>query len=99
MAWALLDPASRRSATRGLERGREMMRLFDPTFKYVPSSCTDVAATWRRFGFRPTTESERRARRRREAPVEAPGSVDLGGPLASSLRSAGERALKLAISD
>ena len=75
------------------------MRLFDPTFKYVPSSCTDVAATWRRFGFRPTTESERRARRRRETPVEVPGSVDLGGPLASSLRSAGERALKLAISD
>lgn len=47
------------------------MRLFDPTFKYVPSSRTDVAATWRRFGFRPTTESERQARGRRKAPVEA----------------------------
>src|SRR5262245_21771593 len=77
----------------------ETMRLFDPTFKYVPSSCTDVAATWRRFGFRPTTESERRARRRREAPVEARGGVDLGDPLTASLRSAGERALKFAISE
>jgi hypothetical protein len=52
------------------------MRLFDPTFKYVPSTCTDVAATWRRFGFRPTTESDRRARRLREPPFEASGSVD-----------------------
>jgi len=73
--------------------------LFDPTFKYVPSSCTDVAATWRRFGFRPTTESERRARRRRETSVEAPDSVDLGGPLAASLHSAGKHSLKLAISE
>jgi len=75
------------------------MRLFDPSFKYVPSTCTDVTATWRRFGFRPTTESERRARPPRETPVEAARSVDLGGALAVSLRSAGKPALKLAISE
>jgi hypothetical protein len=38
------------------------MRLLDRRFKYVPSAKTDIAATWRRFGFRPTTEAERRAR-------------------------------------
>jgi hypothetical protein len=70
------------------------MRLFDPTFKYVPSSSTDVAATWRRFGFRPTTESERDARRLRKTAI---GSVDVGGPLAASLRSASKPALKLAV--
>lgn len=44
------------------------MRLLDPRFKYVPSSATDITATWRKFGFKPTTESERRARLRKEAP-------------------------------
>jgi hypothetical protein len=39
------------------------MPLLDRNFKYVPASKTDVATTWRRFGFRPTTERERRARR------------------------------------
>ena len=38
------------------------MRLLDRNFKYIPSSETDVANTWRRFGFRPTTEKERRER-------------------------------------
>lgn len=40
------------------------MRLLDANFEYVPSAKTNVAATWRRFGFRPTTEAERRARQR-----------------------------------
>jgi hypothetical protein len=40
------------------------MRLLDRRFKYVPSANTDIAATWRRFGFRPTSEAERRARQR-----------------------------------
>jgi hypothetical protein len=38
------------------------MRLLDQRFRYIPAANTDVSATWRRFGFRPTTESERRAR-------------------------------------
>jgi hypothetical protein len=40
------------------------MRLLDPRFKYVPSAKTDISATWRRYGFRPTTDAERRARQR-----------------------------------
>jgi hypothetical protein len=38
------------------------MRLLDPGFRYVPSANTNVAATWKRFGYRPTTDAERRAR-------------------------------------
>ncbi|HSQ05103.1 MAG TPA: hypothetical protein VLN59_13755 [Burkholderiales bacterium] len=41
------------------------MRLLDAKFKYTPSTSTNVATTWRRFGFRPTTEAERSARQRR----------------------------------
>ena len=50
------------------------MRLLDPRFKYVPSARTDISATWRRYGFRPTTDAERRARQR--ASTEAPASPD-----------------------
>lgn len=45
------------------------MRLLDRNFKYIPSSETDVASTWRRFGFRPTTEKERRARGSERSPA------------------------------
>lgn len=38
------------------------MPIWDPRFKYVPATSTDVEATWRRFGFRPTTDIERRRR-------------------------------------
>ncbi len=41
------------------------MNLLDPRFKYVPSVKTNVAETFARFGFRPTTEEERRARQLR----------------------------------
>ena len=41
------------------------MRILDQRFRYVPSEATNVAATWKRFGFRPTTEAERRARQAR----------------------------------
>lgn len=45
------------------------MRLLDSRFKYIPSTNTNVASTWRKFGFRPTTDAERSARQRRfEAP-------------------------------
>jgi hypothetical protein len=33
--------------------------ILDPRFCYVPSMCTDVAATWRRFGFNPQRDTER----------------------------------------
>ena len=41
------------------------MRLLDAQFRDVPSVRTNVAATWARFGFQPTTEAERRARQSR----------------------------------
>jgi len=36
-------------------------RILDPRFEYVPSVYTDVAATWRRFGFKKGDPSSRRA--------------------------------------
>ena len=47
------------------------MSLLDPRFKYIPASSTDVAGTWRRFGFKPVTDEERRARLLRGQPQEA----------------------------
>ena len=39
------------------------MTLLDPRFKYIPALATDVAATWRRFGFDPQENERRRAER------------------------------------
>jgi hypothetical protein len=47
------------------------MRLLDARFKYTPSTMTNVASTWRRFGYRPTTEKERNARQRRFGDAQA----------------------------
>ena len=47
------------------------MRLLDPRFKYIPAAATDVADTWRRFGFKPMTAEERRARRWRAGAHDA----------------------------
>jgi hypothetical protein len=41
------------------------MRIYDPRFKYTPSLSTNILSTWKRFGFRPTTDAERQARQRR----------------------------------
>jgi len=38
-----------------------MNRLLDRRFKYIPAAATDVAATWRRFGFDPRDNESRRA--------------------------------------
>ena len=38
------------------------MSILDPRFKYVPAISTDVLATFRRFGFQPTSDEERRER-------------------------------------
>ena len=37
--------------------------ILDPSFRYVPSVATSVVSTWRRAGWRPTTDEERKARR------------------------------------
>ena len=53
------------------------MRIYDARFKYTPSTSTNIVSTWKRFGFKPTTESERLARQRRalrDEPKECPGA-------------------------
>jgi hypothetical protein len=66
------------------------MRLLDPRFRYIPAARTDVSVTWRRFGFRPTTESERRARQRGDAvhaaAEDARGEITLALPAAKPPR-------------
>lgn len=50
------------------------MRIYDARFKYTPAINTNIASTWKKFGFKPTTESERLARQRRaleDEPQEA----------------------------
>ena len=37
--------------------------ILDESFTYVPSNTTAVDATWRRFGWRPLSDDERRMRR------------------------------------
>lgn len=37
--------------------------ILDESFTYVPSTITAVEATWRRFGWQPSTGKERRIRR------------------------------------
>ena len=38
--------------------------LLDPGFKYIPAHETDVASTWKRFGFDPRANERRRERLR-----------------------------------
>lgn len=47
------------------------MRILDSRFKYTPSVSTNIVSTWKRHGFRPTTEAERIARQRRTLGVKA----------------------------
>ena len=42
---------------------RPIRSILDPSFCYVPSVATSVVETWRRAGWRPTTDEERKARR------------------------------------
>jgi hypothetical protein len=55
------------------------MRIYDARFKYTPALSTNIMATWKRFGFKPTTEAERMARQRRGYGKEdAAGARDAG---------------------
>jgi hypothetical protein len=84
------------------------MRLLDPGFRYVPSANTNVAATWKRFGYRPTTDAERRARQNRAAAEGAGAMLEEASaaatrpvrrrPLPAS-GAAGPPRLRLAVSD
>ncbi len=35
-------------------------RLMDLRFNYIPAAATDIAATWKRFGFDPHANKQRR---------------------------------------
>ena len=35
-------------------------RLLDLRFNYIPAAATDIAATWKRFGFDPRANKQRR---------------------------------------
>ncbi|HVG05660.1 MAG TPA: hypothetical protein VM937_12050 [Burkholderiaceae bacterium] len=35
-------------------------RLLDLRFKYIPAAATDISATWRRYGFDPRVNNQRR---------------------------------------
>ncbi len=37
--------------------------ILDNSFRYVPAVATSVMQTWRRFGWQPTTDDERKRRR------------------------------------
>jgi hypothetical protein len=37
--------------------------ILDQSFRYVPSMSTSVAETWRRFGWRPMSDEDRKRRR------------------------------------
>jgi hypothetical protein len=41
--------------------------ILDSSFRYVPAAATSVVQTWRRFGWRPTTDDERKRRGQRTA--------------------------------
>ena len=51
------------------------MRILDAGFKYTPAMNTNIVSTWKRHGYKPTTEAERLARQRREMALRA-GSRD-----------------------
>jgi hypothetical protein len=44
--------------------GKDRMRLLDPRFKYRNAAATNVTDTWKKHGFKPTTEAERAARQK-----------------------------------
>ena len=75
-----------------LSNGELIMRpirsILDASFCYVPSVATSVASTWRRAGWRPTTDEERKARRQptAELVVDWIGSADAPTKIARQRR-------------
>jgi hypothetical protein len=53
------------------------LSILDESFRYVPAAATSVVETWRRYGWRPTTDEDRKRRRRpaAELVVESVGAV------------------------
>ena len=52
---------TKRHAMRQVQDNRNpATRLLDLRFNYIPAAATDIAATWRRFGFDPHANKQRR---------------------------------------
>ena len=51
------------------------MGIFDARFKYTPSTSTNIVSTWKRYGYKPTSEAERLARQRRMRAAESADTV------------------------
>lgn len=58
--------------------------ILNGTFRYVPSTSTSIAETWRRFGWRPMTAEERRKKRER-------ANEAVADPIAAVTPAMGER--------
>jgi hypothetical protein len=43
---------------------RPIKSILDESFAYTPAAATAVDSTWRRYGWQPVTEQERKNRRR-----------------------------------
>ena len=69
------------------------MRLLDAKFKYTPSTSTNIVATWKRHGYKPTTEAERQARQRRAMGLTKKDAsvVQLDGVKRAALRLAASK--------
>lgn len=48
--------------TQANDDSRAAARLLDPRFEYTPAAATNIAATWKRFGFDPRANEQRRER-------------------------------------
>ena len=70
---------------------RPIRSILDASFCYVPSVATSVASTWRRAGWRPVTEDERKARRQPTAELV----VDWIGAVAAQATSARRIAVRV----
>jgi hypothetical protein len=51
--------------------------ILDESFPYVSAAATSVSDTWRRFGWRPMTDEDRKRRRRRTAGAMAELATEL----------------------
>jgi hypothetical protein len=71
------------------------MRLLDAKFKYTPSTSTNIVATWKRHGYKPTTEAERQARQRRAMGLTKKDAsvVQLDGVKRAALRLAARKSV------
>jgi len=56
---------------------RPQLSILDASFRYVPSFSTSVASTWRRAGWQPTTEEQRKARQKNDPSTSTRASLYL----------------------